>query len=69
MGVRGHLTSREIEVVQLVAEGHSSKSIAIALGIATKTADTHRANIMRTIHCHKVVGLVRYAIRNHIIEA
>ena len=63
------LTTRQREVVQLVAEGHSSKEIGAALGISTKTADTHRANIMRKIDCHTVSGLVLYAVRNHIIEA
>jgi DNA-binding NarL/FixJ family response regulator len=63
------LTGREREVVQLLAEGHSSKRVAVALGISAKTAETHRANIMRKIDCHSVTGLVRYAIRNHIIEA
>jgi DNA-binding NarL/FixJ family response regulator len=63
------LTGREREVVQLLAEGHSSKQVGIALNISTKTADTHRANIMQKINCHSVTGLVRYAIRNHIIEA
>ena len=48
MGANGFLTNREIEVVQLIAEGHSSKSIALALGISVKTADTHRTNIERT---------------------
>jgi DNA-binding NarL/FixJ family response regulator len=63
------LTGREREVVQLLAEGHSSKRVAVALKISAKTAETHRANIMRKIDCHSVTGLVRYAIRNHIIEA
>jgi DNA-binding NarL/FixJ family response regulator len=63
------LTGREREVVQLLAEGHSSKQVAIVLNICTKTAETHRANIMRKIDSHSVTGLVRYAIRNHIIEA
>jgi DNA-binding NarL/FixJ family response regulator len=63
------LTGREREVVQLLAEGHSSKRVAVALNISPKTAETHRANLMRKINCHSVTGLVRYAIRNHIIEA
>jgi|HubBroStandDraft_6_1064221.scaffolds.fasta_scaffold19818_2 DNA-binding NarL/FixJ family response regulator len=63
------LTGREREVVQLLAEGHSSKQVATALNISTKTATTHRANIMLKIDCHSVAGVVRYAIRNHIIEA
>ena len=63
------LTGREREVVQLLAEGHSCKRVGIALNISAKTAETHRANIMRKINSHSVTGLVRYAIRNHIIEA
>lgn len=63
------LTGREREVVQLLAEGHSSKRVAVALNISPKAAETHRANLMRKINCHSVTGLVRYAIRNHIIEA
>ena len=63
------LTGRQREVVQLLAEGHSNKQVGIALNISAKTAETHRANIMKKIDCHSVTGLVRYAIRNHIIEA
>ena len=73
-GQAGHkdsrrLTGRQREVVQLLAEGHSTKEVAIALNISAKTAGTHRANIMQKIECHSVVGLVRYAIRNHIVQA
>ncbi len=63
------LTGREREVLQLLAEGRSSKEVGVSLSISTKTADTHRANLMRKIDCHSVAGLVRYAIRNHVIEA
>jgi DNA-binding NarL/FixJ family response regulator len=63
------LSGREREVVQLLAEGYSSKQVAVALNISTKTADTHRANLMRKIACHSLAGVVRYAIRNHIIDA
>ena len=63
------LTGREREVLQLLAEGRSSKEVGVSLNISTKTADTHRANLMRKIDCHSVAGLVRYAIRNHVIEA
>ncbi|MGA8075052.1 MAG: response regulator transcription factor [Candidatus Acidiferrales bacterium] len=66
---RGRLTPRQREIVQLLAEGKSSKEVAVALGISVKTAETHRANIMRRLDCHSVSELVRYAIRNHIIEA
>ena len=63
------LTGRQREIVQLLAEGKSSKEVASALGLSVKTAETHRANIMRRLDCHSVTALVRYAIRNHIIEA
>ena len=67
--LRSRLTSREREVVQLLAEGKSSKEVAVALGISVKTAETHRANIMRKLELHSVSELVRYAVRNQIIEA
>lgn len=68
-GGRFRLTNRQKEIVQLLAEGKSSKEVASALGLSVKTAETHRANIMRRLDCHSVTALVRYAIRNHIIEA
>ena len=63
------LTARQREIVQLLAEGKSSKEVATALDISVKTAETHRANIMRRIDCHSITELVRYAVRNHIIQA
>jgi DNA-binding NarL/FixJ family response regulator len=69
MMLRSRLTSREREIVQLLAEGKSSKEVAVALGISVKTAETHRANIMRKLELHSVSELVRYAVRNQIIEA
>jgi DNA-binding NarL/FixJ family response regulator len=63
------LTSREREIVQLLAEGKSSKEVAVALGISVKTAETHRANIMRKLAMHSVSEVVRYAVKNQIIEA
>ena len=63
------LTARQREIVQLLAEGKSSKEVATELEISVKTAETHRANIMRRLECHSVTELVRYAVRNHIIEA
>jgi DNA-binding NarL/FixJ family response regulator len=62
------LTSREREIVQLLSEGKSSKEVASALTISVKTAETHRANIMRKLEIHSVSELVRYAVRNQIIE-
>jgi DNA-binding NarL/FixJ family response regulator len=66
---RSRLTSREREIVQLLAEGKSSKEVAVSLGISVKTAETHRANIMRKLELHSVSELVRYAVKNQIIEA
>jgi DNA-binding NarL/FixJ family response regulator len=63
------ITAREREIVQLLAEGKSSKEVAAVLGISVKTAETHRANLMRKLECHTVVELVRYAVRNMIVEA
>jgi DNA-binding NarL/FixJ family response regulator len=65
----GRLTPRQREIVQLLAEGKSSKEVAVALGLSVKTAETHRANIMRRLNCHSVSELVRYAIRTEIIQA
>jgi DNA-binding NarL/FixJ family response regulator len=63
------LTAREREIVQLLAEGKSSKKVASSLGISVKTAETHRANVMRKLEIHTVSELVRYAVRNQIAEA
>jgi DNA-binding CsgD family transcriptional regulator len=54
--------------VQLLAEGKSSKEVATTLNISVKTADTHRSNIMRKLEMHSVSELVRYAVKNHMIE-
>ena len=62
------LTPRQREIVQLLAEGRSSKEIAVTLGLSVKTAETHRANIMKRLNCHSVSEIVRYAVRNNIIE-
>jgi len=63
------LTVRERQVVQLIAEGKSSKEAAAILGMSVKTAESHRTRLMRKLDIHEVAGLVRYAIRNGIIEA
>jgi DNA-binding NarL/FixJ family response regulator len=67
--LRSRLTPREREIVQLLAEGNSSTEVAGVLGISVKTAETHRANIMRKLQVHSASELVRYAIKNSIIEA
>jgi DNA-binding NarL/FixJ family response regulator len=63
------LTGRQREIVQLLAEGKSSKEVAVALNISVKTAETHRSNVMRRLELHSVTELVRYAVKNQIIEA
>ncbi len=62
------LTSREREVLQLVAEGKTSKEIADKLGIAMKTAESHRTHIMEKLAIHDIAGLVRYAIRHGLVQ-
>jgi DNA-binding NarL/FixJ family response regulator len=63
-----NLTSREREVVQLLAEGRSTKEVASHLDLSVKTAETHRSNIMRKLGLHSVSELVLYAVRNNIIQ-
>ena len=63
------LTPRQREVLQLLTEGKSNKEIGAALGMTTKTAETHRTHIMAKLDLHSMSELVRYAIRNRIIEA
>lgn len=62
------LTARERETAQLLAEGLSNKEIAARLDISVKTAETHRTNIMRKIGAHSLADVVRYAIRNGIVQ-
>jgi DNA-binding NarL/FixJ family response regulator len=62
------LSGREREIVQLLAEGNSNKDVARVLNISVKTAETHRSNIMRKLGLGSLPELVRYAIRNNIIE-
>jgi two-component system, NarL family, response regulator NreC len=63
------LSSRERQVLQLVAEGKTTKEIAGVLGVSIKTADSHRARIMRKLDIHDTAGLVRFAIRRGLIQA
>ncbi len=62
------LTPREREVIQLVAEGRTTKEIASALGLSVKTAETHRTNLMRKLDLHSVADLTLYAVRNGIVH-
>jgi DNA-binding NarL/FixJ family response regulator len=63
------LSDRERQVLQLVAEGKTTKELASILGISAKTAESHRSNIMDKLDIHDVAGLVRYAIRTGIIQS
>ena len=66
----GHdLSDREMEIMKLLAEGYNNREIADMLGIAVKTVEVHRANIMKKQNFKNITELVRYAVRNHIIEA
>lgn len=62
------LTAREREVIQLLAEGKTSKEVAVALKLSVKTAETHRTNLMRKLGLHSVADLTRYAVRNGIVH-
>jgi DNA-binding NarL/FixJ family response regulator len=62
------LTSREREVIQLLAEGKTSKEVATTLNLSVKTAETHRTNLMRKLGLHSVADLTRYAVRNGIVQ-
>ncbi len=74
-GLQGEVTNpdglspREREIVQLLAEGKSNKEVAGELGISVKTAETHRAAIMKKLGMQSFSELVRYAVRNHIVQA
>jgi DNA-binding NarL/FixJ family response regulator len=65
---RSRLTPREREVMQLLAEGKTSKEVAVALNLSVKTAETHRTNIMRKLDLHSVADLTLYALRNGIAQ-
>ena len=62
------LSNRELNVLRLVAEGHSNRQIAAELNIGVKTVETHRAAIMRKLNLHSRASLVRYAVRNKLVE-
>jgi DNA-binding NarL/FixJ family response regulator len=62
------LSSREREVLRLIAEGSSNKEIAVSLGLSVRTIDSHRATLMEKLGIHKVSGLVRYAIREGLLK-
>ena len=62
------LSIRERHVLQLIAEGKNTKEIGSLLGVSAKTAESHRANIMRKLQIHEVAGLVRYAVREGLVQ-
>jgi DNA-binding NarL/FixJ family response regulator len=68
-GLGQRLTAREREIVRLLAEGKRNKEVADRLGISVRTAETHRATALRKLELDSLADLVRYAIRNRIIEA
>ena len=63
------LTARQREILQLIAEGRTTKEVAFTLSISAKTVETHRAQIMERLQIHDVPGLVRFAIRTGLISA
>ncbi len=68
-GARGRLTSRQREIVQLIAEGNTNAEIAALLNLSVKTVETHRSDVMRRLDIHDVAGLVRYAVRAGLVAA
>ncbi len=64
----GELTPRELEVLRLVAEGHSNQAVAERLGLSRKTVDVHRTNLMRKLDLHSVTEIVKYALRRGLIR-
>lgn len=62
------LTTREREIIQLIAESFSNKEIAAKLGMSVRTADTHRTNIMKKLDLHDVAALTRWAIANKLVD-
>ena len=62
------LSSREHEVLQLIAEGKSTKDVAALLGISVKTAESHRSRLMQKLDIHETASLVRYAVRRGLVQ-
>jgi two-component system response regulator NreC len=62
------LTNRKRQVLQLIAEGKTSKEIAVILGVTVKTAESHRSTLMKKLDIHSTAELVRYAIRRGLVE-
>ena len=66
---KNRLSSREVEVLQLIAEGKPNKQVAAELGVSFKTVDKHRQHLMGKLNIHDIAGLTRYAIAQGIIES
>jgi DNA-binding NarL/FixJ family response regulator len=66
--LRGRLTPRQRQVLQLIAEGHATKRIALTLNISVKTVESHRSELMDRLDIHDIAGLVRYALRVGLIQ-
>jgi DNA-binding NarL/FixJ family response regulator len=62
------ITPRQREILKLFAEGKTSKEVAVALGMSIRTVETHRSNILQRLNCHSLSELVRYALRNRLID-
>jgi DNA-binding CsgD family transcriptional regulator len=65
---RAKLSLREVEIVRLLAKGRSNKEISSALAISVKTVEAHRTRVFLKLHLDSLVGLVHYAVRNHLVE-
>jgi DNA-binding NarL/FixJ family response regulator len=62
------LTSRERQVLQLIAEGKSTKDVAALLGVSVKTAESHRSRLMQKLDIHETASLVRYAVKHGLVQ-
>jgi DNA-binding NarL/FixJ family response regulator len=62
------LTNREVEVIQLLAEGKSNKEAAVELGVSTRTVESHRTHIMHKMNFRSFSELVRFAVRNNLVD-
>jgi DNA-binding NarL/FixJ family response regulator len=62
------LTARERQVLQLIAEGKSTKDVASLLGVSVKTAESHRSRLMQKLDIHETASLVRYAVKRGLVQ-
>lgn len=63
-----HLTKREVEVLKLIANGHSNTEIGKLLAISHRTVDTHRTNIRNKLGVHNLAGMIKYALRTELVK-